>query len=78
MSSYPPKDPLGPDDPTHYYYYDGRKVCDGNKSQKMAVIFISNIEKTISNPKKFCTNWYGENDNEDLNSWSIILGKSSG
>lgn len=69
-----PHDPLGPGNPTYYYYYDGTESCGGTGN--VAVIFAYNLQQQTGNGSKLCTSWGGEGGAGTANAYHIILGAS--
>ena len=74
-----PADPRGPGNSNYYYFYDGNAICGGYPDGgAVAVIFARFMEQTSGNGSALCTSQSGEGGFNQPETWSIILGGSSG
>lgn len=55
-----PHDPLGPDNPDYYYYYDNDHICQ--PGERVPLVFAANLEKIDSNAPAYCSSGDTEND----------------
>jgi len=74
-----PSDPLGPNDSTHYYYYDGYHDCTNKISASyVSVLFARTMEiASNANWSDIC-NGNGIEGTPGINTYMIVIGYSNG
>jgi len=69
-----PADPVGPGDPSYYYYYDGDATCGGVGN--VVVVFAFNMAQQSGNGDEYCTVWGGEGGSGTANAYHVVVGRT--
>lgn len=71
-------DPMGPGNATYYYYYDGNHSCINKiPDYNVAVLFARTMEDSINANWADVCNGPGAEGSPGINTYMIIIGKSS-